>query len=116
MIRRPPRSTLFPYTTLFRSHGPGSRYPSREDTRNQVFRFRESLNVERGPVLRAVLPTVLVPIPPSATPHEIADTDVAVGLDIRLIQINATRAFPTSRDLVFGLVIGRLFALNGLEF
>src|SRR5260370_27789149 len=23
MIRRPPRSTLFPYTTLFRSHGPG---------------------------------------------------------------------------------------------
>src|SRR2546421_12929125 len=24
MIRRPPRSTLFPYTTLFRSHGGGS--------------------------------------------------------------------------------------------
>src|SRR3712207_9223152 len=24
MIRRPPRSTLFPYTTLFRSAGPGS--------------------------------------------------------------------------------------------
>src|SRR3712207_9019014 len=23
MIRRPPRSTLFPYTTLFRSHFPG---------------------------------------------------------------------------------------------
>src|SRR3712207_8901930 len=25
MIRRPPRSTLFPYTTLFRSHHPGAR-------------------------------------------------------------------------------------------
>src|SRR3712207_8016575 len=25
MIRRPPRSTLFPYTTLFRSHLPGER-------------------------------------------------------------------------------------------
>src|SRR2546425_7196211 len=25
MIRRPPRSTLFPYTTLFRSHAPLSR-------------------------------------------------------------------------------------------
>src|SRR2546429_6745250 len=25
MIRRPPRSTLFPYTTLFRSHGRGWR-------------------------------------------------------------------------------------------
>src|SRR3712207_4466555 len=24
MIRRPPRSTLFPYTTLFRSHGMGA--------------------------------------------------------------------------------------------
>src|SRR2546430_11233885 len=24
MIRRPPRSTLFPYTTLFRSHVPGT--------------------------------------------------------------------------------------------
>src|SRR6266496_6512163 len=24
MIRRPPRSTLFPYTTLFRSRGPGT--------------------------------------------------------------------------------------------
>src|SRR2546422_6215774 len=26
MIRRPPRSTLFPYTTLFRSHGPYDRW------------------------------------------------------------------------------------------
>src|SRR5258708_18390654 len=27
MIRRPPRSTLFPYTTLFRSRGGGDRVP-----------------------------------------------------------------------------------------
>src|SRR5260370_17447284 len=27
MIRRPPRSTLFPYTTLFRSHRPRRRHP-----------------------------------------------------------------------------------------
>src|SRR2546422_2716668 len=27
MIRRPPRSTLFPYTTLFRSHGPRQQRP-----------------------------------------------------------------------------------------
>src|SRR3712207_6897124 len=26
MIRRPPRSTLFPYTTLFRSHGRDTRH------------------------------------------------------------------------------------------
>src|SRR5438034_4255134 len=30
MIRRPPRSTLFPYTTLFRSRDPLSRRESRE--------------------------------------------------------------------------------------
>src|SRR2546422_6386959 len=31
MIRRPPRSTLFPYTTLFRSHG-SSRRPGKSRT------------------------------------------------------------------------------------
>src|SRR5438132_6022565 len=30
MIRRPPRSTLFPYTTLFRSRGPGKRKVGRD--------------------------------------------------------------------------------------
>src|SRR2546430_11345117 len=30
MIRRPPRSTLFPYTTLFRSRGRGLVRPERE--------------------------------------------------------------------------------------
>src|SRR5690349_23406134 len=29
MIRRPPRSTLFPYTTLFRSHAAGGAAPVR---------------------------------------------------------------------------------------
>src|SRR5438105_5731026 len=37
MIRRPPRSTLFPYTTLFRSH---YRPPPRRG-RKMVFRERE---------------------------------------------------------------------------
>src|SRR3712207_7438743 len=30
MIRRPPRSTLFPYTTLFRSHGHADVVPGEE--------------------------------------------------------------------------------------
>src|SRR3712207_7009660 len=35
MIRRPPRSTLFPYTTLFRSHGgPHCRAPERRGGRS----------------------------------------------------------------------------------
>src|SRR2546426_9281507 len=36
MIRRPPRSTLFPYTTLFRSHRSGAR----NNLGFQVRRFR----------------------------------------------------------------------------
>src|SRR3712207_7002753 len=31
MIRRPPRSTLFPYTTLFRSSGEPERHPTPRD-------------------------------------------------------------------------------------
>src|SRR5215813_14547298 len=33
MIRRPPRSTLFPYTTLFRSHASSHRDPRRHPVR-----------------------------------------------------------------------------------
>src|SRR2546425_4695646 len=39
MIRRPPRSTLFPYTTLFRSHNHGpedKRFPSPYDALKHV--------------------------------------------------------------------------------
>src|SRR2546429_6771720 len=41
MIRRPPRSTLFPYTTLFRSadlRGPGKLRTCRDDVAQQRFR------------------------------------------------------------------------------
>src|SRR5258708_23837294 len=35
MIRRPPRSTLFPYTTLFRSQGEDlEQYPGKQNHRN----------------------------------------------------------------------------------
>src|SRR2546423_3697031 len=35
MIRRPPRSTLFPYTTLFRSaHEPAASFPRRDRARS----------------------------------------------------------------------------------
>src|SRR5688572_31635990 len=37
MIRRPPRSTLFPYTTLFRSSSP---QPTREEGRSGVRSWR----------------------------------------------------------------------------
>src|SRR4051812_49582308 len=43
MIRRPPRSTLFPYTTLFRSRRAGLQSPRRAKT--QVMFARERVDV-----------------------------------------------------------------------
>src|SRR5258708_9035996 len=40
MIRRPPRSTLFPYTTLFRSSAPGPPGSSSTSTRRRLFSRR----------------------------------------------------------------------------
>src|SRR5258708_19478117 len=41
MIRRPPRSTLFPYTTLFRSHSlPGERPDARRNEEQPGQQFR----------------------------------------------------------------------------
>src|SRR2546422_5015319 len=37
MIRRPPRSTLFPYTTLFRSYGPSTASLNRSAFRKSGF-------------------------------------------------------------------------------
>src|SRR5260221_780154 len=56
MIRRPPRSTLFPYTTLFRSRQPGQHKPhtalclSHRDEQQQ--RLCDALALERyeGPI------------------------------------------------------------------
>src|SRR5256886_11022756 len=46
MIRRPPRSTLFPYTTLFRSRGPVERRDVRLDHRLQAVEIALQLTRE----------------------------------------------------------------------
>src|SRR2546422_4861523 len=54
MIRRPPRSTLFPYTTLFRSPRTGGRLPDQPDgadPRGRVHRRgRGARDARHGPV------------------------------------------------------------------
>src|SRR3712207_6972353 len=63
MIRRPPRSTLFPYTTLFRSHEgevvvPEHRvvepHPGREEPEDLRVRLRLAEGRDRRPVERGV--------------------------------------------------------------
>jgi len=53
MIRRPPRSTLFPYTTLFRSRGVGTvihyptpphRQPAYREWNEQVYPLTEEIH------------------------------------------------------------------------
>src|SRR5260370_26983361 len=48
MIRRPPRSTLFPYTTLFRSRGHRSRVGGRSRGRQRARRHRRGHGHRRG--------------------------------------------------------------------
>src|SRR3989440_11845599 len=48
MIRRPPRSTLFPYTTLFRSHARGRQLPRRGSVHNDSRAFRIGVHLRPG--------------------------------------------------------------------
>src|SRR2546427_8506608 len=56
MIRRPPRSTLFPYTTLFRSLGKQIQIPVyRTETKDPVVAVREGLERARADALDVVI-------------------------------------------------------------
>src|SRR5438067_6357241 len=48
MIRRPPRSTLFPYTTLFRSLSLPRQYPARGLPQTPRERLRRRASLQRG--------------------------------------------------------------------
>src|SRR3712207_7013478 len=55
MIRRPPRSTLFPYTTLFRSHGRDRRGRERRDRPDGRGTGQGPVQPARGPFRRRVV-------------------------------------------------------------
>src|SRR3712207_8076273 len=66
MIRRPPRSTLFPYTTLFRSRSPISLSASPPATRR---RTSTSRGVSPDVVRRAVPPPRVSDLDPRSEEH-----------------------------------------------
>src|SRR2546430_7791163 len=78
MIRRPPRSTLFPYTTLFRSCGQDVRPPQREHEEHVRRPYTNTLD------LRQVLDDVFVAHLGQAREIELA-ADGALGhvLEVR---------------------------------
>src|SRR5260370_10378197 len=64
MIRRPPRSTLFPYTTLFRSHQEHSeRLKELLPKRDHFYRIRPKLRRYSRGVTPTILRKVLVKCP-----------------------------------------------------
>src|SRR3712207_7887348 len=75
MIRRPPRSTLFPYTTLFRSYG--ARRDAAEVLRAQAHQLLHQLGV---PVVRA-----------RRQHHRAARLDLA-GRDRKSTRLNSSHA------------------------
>src|SRR2546427_5949795 len=64
MIRRPPRSTLFPYTTLFRS-SPGGRAGPWHRERERAARGAFAWHARR----RERAPPAAAPVPPAASPR-----------------------------------------------
>src|SRR5216683_7448450 len=79
MIRRPPRSTLFPYTTLFRSHGVGS--PQREQREPQLCARLAVALRPRDDGLRTRCRSVLRDLQVSAEPtHRLAHGDHRRGV------------------------------------
>src|SRR5438876_9772477 len=55
MIRRPPRSTLFPYTTLFRSHAQLQQPVSIDETLRTVFPFAHFVVTNSGEAAERLL-------------------------------------------------------------
>src|SRR3712207_7737318 len=87
MIRRPPRSTLFPYTTLFRSSGrkPAALEAIREDMRT----LSEASWLLRG---------ITGPVDPDVFEEDLQDSSdevfahAAAGLDRKSTRLNSSHA------------------------
>src|SRR3712207_8986604 len=80
MIRRPPRSTLFPYTTLFRS-----------DRASSVQLACGVRGDSRPPLPRAV-PRVIARIGLDLNPLDVRDPDAALWLDRKSTRLNSSHA------------------------
>src|SRR3712207_7711530 len=74
MIRRPPRSTLFPYTTLFRSHQPSNRkLVGGRVEEGDIVVDEEVVHTRRGN--RIAKPFEVHPVVPEGEPHLFATID-----------------------------------------
>src|SRR2546430_16983325 len=74
MIRRPPRSTLFPYTTLFRSAARTNQFLQAGDRLRTALRSRATLRLSDKSVLRVnELTTLKIQPPPKESNAPVLD-------------------------------------------
>src|SRR3989449_7811980 len=85
MIRRPPRSTLFPYTTLFRSPS-SSVAPNNTSARLRKEDSRTRLIIDRTPVGESARRTAVHPLGSSAS-------GLADGRDRKSTRLNSSHGY-----------------------
>src|SRR2546427_9631827 len=109
MIRRPPRSTLFPYTTLFRSHreAPGRDRRLQRDRPGRVV----DAAARGDPVELARLPRELEPVVEDLDPVAVAEAKDAIfadALDHDRRRVDEARDARLDRGVVARPLEGRL--------
>src|SRR2546430_11696302 len=117
MIRRPPRSTLFPYTTLFRSIDPATGtvrlkavFPN-DDSRlypNQFVNVRLQLDTLRGVVL---VPTAALQRSPQSTYVYVVKPDQTATM--RPVDVQLTDGDTTS--IRKGVAPGEMVIIDGVD-
>src|SRR3712207_8096188 len=92
MRRRPPRSTLFPYTTLFRSPGPAKRYGSPPARRREPGAKRRDnvMTVGEGRVIVGPGEGALLPV--LGIVHKVTSEDSGGSLDRKSTRLNSSHA------------------------
>src|SRR3712207_7534882 len=92
MIRRPPRSTLFPYTTLFRSNMINIKFAAKKDqNRNRHVHVKTSVN-------RCLLSTCCLPCTILSAFHELRSEEHTSELQSR--QYLVCRLLLEKKDIV----------------
>src|SRR2546426_6197065 len=97
MIRRPPRSTLFPYTTLFRSHAHADLVQDRRRLRERHLLLEDQLLHERE-AATAVLLGPRETDEPGVKERALPRPEELVRFDAR--DFRAANVLPLARDVV----------------
>src|SRR2546429_7594830 len=97
MIRRPPRSTLFPYTTLFRSHLRVFRRVPHPDVEHDLHELRDLVGIRQAELLRKLRPHALLVI--------LVQTWRRRGLERRAFRLGRSGRLALARLLALLLVL-----------